>query len=138
MAEKVFSKRSVAMRDGSLQSSETGAGAEGKDPGHRLSPREQPHLDVGGRIRGREGGVIRHRKGEGSAGGQWCRSSRWYSLHHPLIPSPPSSRPRGQHGATGRVSLGHKGLFLRITVLSAPLPRGCPTPATWYWWQREG
>lgn len=60
-------KRSPAMRDSSMQSGEAGARAEGKDQCHRLSPREQLQLSVGGRRRGRNGGVTKHGKGEGSA-----------------------------------------------------------------------
>lgn len=53
-------KRSLAMKDGKVQSGEAGAGAEGKDQSHRLSPREQLPWSVGGRRRGRNGGVIKH------------------------------------------------------------------------------
>lgn len=48
------------MKDGSVQSGETGAGAGGKGQSHRLSPREQLHLSVGGRRRGGNGVIIKH------------------------------------------------------------------------------
>lgn len=79
------------MRDGSVQSSEAGAGAEGKDQGHRWSP-----LVVGGRRRGREEGVIRHvEKGKVLLEGSRINQANGAQFMVPSSPPHPALHPEG-------------------------------------------
>lgn len=114
------------MRDGSLQSSEGGDGAKGKDQNHRLS--QGAATGGGEETRVRDRGVMRQtEKGKALHRGQWCPSSKWSLIHHP-VPSAPSSAQRvpWSHWEGG---LGHKESALpKAHWPSASFPRGCPHP----------
>lgn len=101
--------RSPAMRDGSVQSGEAGAGAEGKDQSHRRSPREQLQLSVGGRRWGRNGGGIKHGKGGSAPEGSGVNQANGTQFTTPFSPPHPALPPEGNLELLGEQVWAIKG-----------------------------